>query len=187
MDNKYILALDQGTSSTKSVIFDLTGKIITKATVSIKSLYPHAGFVEQHPIEIYDSVIESIRQCLLNLSKPEEVRKIITAGISNQRETLVLWDERGEPLYNAIVWQCKRSVDICQRLQDKGLNEEVNKKTGLIIDPYFSATKLIWLVENKKRIRGMLKARGHRFILIDLKKLFLILGMGNLIVYLVML
>ena len=94
MENKYILAIDQGTSGTKSVIFDLKGKLITKATVPLKSYYPEPGSVEQDPIEIYESVLESVKKCKKNLGEIIQNWEIICAGISNQRETFVLWDEK---------------------------------------------------------------------------------------------
>jgi glycerol kinase len=167
MDHSFLLAIDQGTSATKSVIFDLHANLITKASVPLKSYFPQPGFVEQNPLEIYDSVIQSVKNCVQSFSDSDDIKNIITAGLSNQRETLILWNERGDPLYNAIVWQCKRSVEICQRLQESGLNNIINSKTGLIIDPYFSATKLTWLCENKKEIRDAVKSGKAYFGTVD--------------------
>lgn len=151
MRDQYLLAVDQGTSGTKAVIFDSAGKIAARGTLELKSFYPEAGFVEQDPFDIYRNVIDSVRLCLNNFSGRTE--DILGCGISNQRETIVLWDHNGEPLANAIVWQCKRSVDICNRLKASNIEDEISARTGLIIDPYFSGTKIIWLYENNETIR----------------------------------
>lgn len=149
----YILAIDQGTSGTKSVVFDKRGKIVRKATTELKSYFPHSGFVEQDPEEIYQNVIDSVRKCISGFAD-----RVTACGISNQRETFLLWDDSGRPLCPAVLWQCKRSIDICHRLKKTGMDEEICKRTGLIVDPYFSGTKLIWLLENnptvQKAIRG---------------------------------
>ncbi len=151
MSGQYILAIDQGTSQTKSVIFDLQGNIVSKASTELKSYYPEARFVEQDPMEIYQNVLDSVKLCLQSF--PDDVKKITACGISNQRETFIVWDRDGNPLYNSIVWQCKRSVNICNYLKKSGIEEEINQRTGLIIDPYFSGTKVIWLYENNEKIR----------------------------------
>lgn len=151
MNTHYILAIDQGTSSTKSVLFDNKGGIISKAVSPLQSYYPEVGFVEQKPLEILESVLDSVKKCIAGFN--ELPGKIETCGISNQRETFLLWDKNGEPLYNAVVWQCKRSVSICSRLKEENIEKTITKKTGLIIDPYFSGTKLIWLYENINSVR----------------------------------
>jgi len=150
MENQYILAIDQGTSGTKAVIFDSRGQIAAKAAEPLKSYFPQPGFVEQDPHEIYQNVLGSLKKCLEEFTGngSGNLADITCCGISNQRETLVLWDDSGEPICNAVVWQCKRSVDICNRLKNSELENEVIGRTGLIIDPYFSGTKLIWLYEN---------------------------------------
>lgn len=154
MNNPLILAIDQGTSGTKAIVFNKAGEILSRGSVPLKSYYPETGFVEQDPEEIYQNVIDSTRACLSEfVAKGGDIKDIMTSGISNQRETLVVWDEKGIPLHNAVVWQCKRSVDICNRLQKEGLEETINQKTGLIIDPYFSGTKMIWLYENNGSVR----------------------------------
>jgi len=152
MKTHYILAIDQGTSSTKSVIFDGKGKIISKAVSPLHSYYPEVGFVEQKPLEIMESVLDSVKKCIKGFKElPGEIE---ACGISNQRETFLLWDKNGDPLYNAVIWQCKRSVSICSRLKkENNLEEIINKKTGLIIDPYFSGTKLLWLYEKNESIK----------------------------------
>jgi glycerol kinase len=145
----YILAIDQGTSSTKTLIFDTQGKAVAKGSEPLQTLYLKDGFVEQDPAGIYQNVLMSVKNCLKDFEKQGFDRSEIKAcGISNQRETFVVWDKNGNPLHNAVVWQCKRSISICERLKSEGFETEVKDKTGLIIDPYFSGTKLLWLFEN---------------------------------------
>jgi glycerol kinase len=155
MSKSYILSIDQGTSGTKAIIFDEFGTVIIKTIEPLKSYYPTPSFVEQDPQEIYESVIKAVKNCIkkFNDSFPEEKHKIVSCGISNQRETFVLWDKNGKPLHNAVVWQCKRSVDVCERLKENNLESNINTSTGLTIDPYFSATKVIWLYENNATVK----------------------------------
>ncbi|MDA3614379.1 FGGY family carbohydrate kinase [Polluticaenibacter yanchengensis] len=154
---QYILSIDQGTSSTKTIIFNEKGKLIAEGSALLKTKYFKNGFVEQDPYEILDNVKQSIKNCIVDFNvKGLRIDEIKCIGISNQRETLVVWDKAGKPLNNAVVWQCKRSVDICNRLKSEGLNELVNQRTGLLIDPYFSATKLMWLKENVVDIKDAL-------------------------------
>jgi len=149
-----ILAIDQGTSSTKTIIFDNKGNVLAKATEPLKTLYLEGGRVEQEPEEIYQNVLASVKNCLENFEQTGgKSNDIKSCGISNQRETFIVWDESGQPLYNAVVWQCKRSIDVCNRLKAEGLEELVKTKTGLIIDPYFSGSKLIWLNENNSQVK----------------------------------
>ncbi len=155
MQQKLILAIDQGTSGTKTVLFDENGKLIVKATVELASSYPKPGFVEQNPEEIYQTVIESVHQCVDQYKQQGgDLNNINTCGISNQRETYLLWDETGNPLHNAVVWQCKRSVEICNRLKTQDVEKEITARTGLIIDPYFSGTKVMWLNENSDIVKS---------------------------------
>ena len=150
----YILAIDQGTSSTKTLIFDAKGNALAKGSVPLKTDYLPNGFVEQDPEGIYQNVLESVKACLNDFeTKGRHIADIKTCGISNQRETFVVWDKNGKPLHNAIVWQCKRSIAICDRLKNEGFENEVKEKTGLIIDPYFSGTKLLWLFENTPSVK----------------------------------
>lgn len=155
MKSAYILAIDQGTSSTKSIIFDQHGQAVARASEPLRSHYGQEGHVEQDPEEIYRNVLMSAAKCLNTFkSNGGDLSRLQTLGISNQRETFVLWDQEGRPLYNAVVWQCKRSVGICERMkQEEGLQETIKKKTGLIIDPYFSGSKLIWLYEQNAKVR----------------------------------
>ena len=167
--SSYIHAIDQGTSSTKEIIFNPKGKLITKVTVPIQSFYPEAGYVEQDPEEIYQSVLNATKTCLQQLEEiySGAIKAIVCCGISNQRETFVLWDKNGTPLHNAVVWQCKRSIEICNKLQQLGLESEINKRTGLKIDPNFSGTKLIWLYENDDKVRTAIDTGKAYFGTID--------------------
>ncbi len=168
MQPSYILSIDQGTSSTKTLIFDEAGKVRARASKPLTSYYAEGGFVEQHPEEIYHSVLQSVEQCLHEFNaKGEPIAAIKVCGISNQRETFVVWDEHGVPLYNAVVWQCKRSIAVCERLAKEGLQKVIKTKTGLIIDPYFSATKLIWLYENVEKVRQAINYGKAYFGTID--------------------
>ncbi len=160
---RYILAIDQGTSSTKSLVFDEAGVAVVKGSEPLYTSYHDNGFVEQDAEEIYQNVLLSVEKCLKQFKeKGLDVNEIEAIGISNQRETFVIWDKNGNPLHPAIVWQCKRSVRICEDLKQEGLSNTVNAKTGLVIDPYFSATKLIWLYQNNPAIQSAIK-NGEAF------------------------
>lgn len=164
----YILSIDQGTSSTKTIIFDEAGKVVAKGVEPLKSYFSEGGFVEQDPHDIYQNVLTSIEKCLKDFNaQGNDTVNIKACGISNQRETFVVWDETGKPLYNAVVWQCKRSVTICERLINENLEEQIKNKTGLIIDPYFSATKLIWLYENIAEVKNVIDDGKAYFGTID--------------------
>lgn len=158
----YILAIDQGTSSTKALAFDESGNVVAKGIAKLGIRYEQ-HFVEQSPEEIYSSVLQAVEACRDDMER-QGIRpnQIAGVGLTNQRETFVLWDAAGELLYNAISWQCKRSSTICDRLKEAGKEDLIKEKTGLPIDPYFSATKLIWLVENVPSIAAEL-ARGNVF------------------------
>ncbi len=169
MSSEFILAVDQGTSGTKAVVFDVGGQIAAKATAPLTSRFPHPGFVEQDPVEIYDSVLAAVKACLKEFgdTTSADLSAIAACGISNQRETFVLWGESGEPLCNAVVWQCKRSVDICDRLKGTELENQIQQRTGLIVDPYFSGTKLLWLCENDPTVAKAIRAGKAFFGTID--------------------
>ena len=167
-EKRYILAIDQGTSSTKSLVFDEAGVAVAKGSEPLHTSYHDNGFVEQDAEEIYQNVLLSVEKCLKQFSeKGFDINSIEAIGISNQRETFVTWDKNGKPLYPAIVWQCKRSVQICEDLKQQGLSNTVNAKTGLVIDPYFSATKLIWLDQNNSTIQSAIKKGDAFFGTID--------------------
>lgn len=163
MSDSYIIAIDQGTSSTKTIIFDAQGNARFKASEPLLTHYLEGNRVEQEPEVIYQNVLASVKKCLDGFrSGGGDLRLIKACGISNQRETFVLWDKAGRPLYNAVVWQCKRSVKVCNRLKSEGLESKLNQRTGLIIDPYFSGTKVIWLYENDAQIREAIN-RGEAY------------------------
>ncbi len=145
MDKKYILSLDQGTSSSRSLLFNKEGNVVDSAQTEFNQFYPKAGWVEHDPIEIWNSQIKTAKE-LINKQNidPSEIGAI---GIANQRETIILWDKNtGEPVYRAIVWQDKRTADLCKKLSKEGWSEYVKKNTGLVIDSYFSATKIHWIL-----------------------------------------
>ena len=174
---QYILAIDQGTSSTKALIFDAKGQVMARASEPLQTQYLADGFVEQDPEGIFDNAMTAVKNCLADFQeKGFELTAIKTCGISNQRETFILWDENGNPLHNAVVWQCKRSVQVCERLSQEGLAESIKEKTGLIIDPYFSGTKLIWLYENKPAIKQVIDEGKAFFGTVDTWLLYKLTG-----------
>jgi len=171
----YILSIDQGTSSTKTIIFNEEGKPIAKGSELLKSYFLEGGLVEQEPEEIYTNVLASVSKCIDAFkANGGNVADIKACGISNQRETFVVWDEDGKPLHNAIVWQCKRSVKICERLKSEGQEAFIKDKTGLIVDPYFSGTKLIWLYENVDKVRKAIDEGRAYFGTIDTWLLYML-------------
>lgn len=151
---KYVLALDQGTTSSRTIAFDKKGRIVSKAQFEFEQIYPNSGWVEHNPYEILDSQLRSLSSALMNGKiNPKEIAAI---GITNQRETTILWDkETGKPVYNAIVWQCRRTAPICEKLKEEGLEDYVKEHTGLLIDAYFSATKIKWILDNVPEARTL--------------------------------
>jgi len=144
---KYILSLDQGTTSSRTVLFDENGIICGISQKETKQIYPKHGWVEQDPIEIYQSQLQTLKDVV----KDNHINhaSIVAIGITNQRETTVVWNKKtGKAIYNAIIWQDKRTSDYCKGLKNQGLEETVKEKTGLVIDSYFSATKIKWILEN---------------------------------------
>ena len=148
------MALDQGTTSSRCIIYDRGGKQISSAQLEFKQYYPQQSWVEHDANEIWSSQMTVAYEAML---KARLTYKDIDAiGITNQRETTIVWNkETGEPIYNAIVWQCRRTADYCESLKARGLDEMFRDKTGLLIDPYFSATKLRWILENVDGAREM--------------------------------
>ncbi|MBS1522416.1 MAG: glycerol kinase GlpK [Bacteroidetes bacterium] len=174
--SSYILAIDQGTSSTKTLIFNEQGEIVAKATEPLAS-YHEQGFAEQVPDEIYSNVLASVSKCIDTFKNGGgDVSAIKVSGISNQRETFIIWDKSGKPLYNAVLWQCKRSITICERLKQRGFEPAIKQKTGLIIDPYFSGTKLIWLYENVDAIKQAIDNEDAYFGTVDTWLLYKLSG-----------
>lgn len=177
MTERLILAIDEGTSGTKAVVFAPDGTIRAKATGSLPSIYPRPNFVEQDGEAILADVLSTCAAALKDLEAAGgSVRSIAAVGISNQRETFLLWDEAGRPLGNAVVWQCKRSVDVCGDLVREGLEEAIRSSTGLIADPYFSGSKVIWLYRNDPSVRSAIDAGKARFGTVDSWLLYRLAG-----------
>ncbi len=166
MSEKFILAIDQGTTTTRAMIFNKAGEIVMKAQEEFEQIYPRPGWVEHNPEEIWETTKSVISVALQNAGLAAE--DLAALGITNQRETTVLWDEKtGDPVYNAIVWQCRRTTDICSELKERGLEEKFQKKTGLLLDPYFSGTKIKWLLDNVETARKKMKEGRLLFGTID--------------------
>ena len=161
---KYIVALDQGTTSSRALLIDENGKLKGIQQKEFKQIYPKQGWVEHDPNEILSTQIQVFEELVGSIS-PED---IISIGITNQRETTVIWDsETGKPLYNAIVWQDKRTSKICDQMKKDGLESYVKENTGLVIDSYFSATKIKWIIDNVEGIKSKIKENKILFGTID--------------------
>lgn len=157
MDKSYILAVDQSTSGTKALVVDRSGAVIARSSVDHRQLYPKAGWVEHDPMEIYHNVKQSAQRALASAGIKAE--RLAALTITNQRETAVLWDRAtGLPVHNAIVWQCQRTADACSAYRTAGYEDMVRTKTGLKLDPYFSAAKWTWMLENVSDARAKLAA-----------------------------
>ncbi len=155
------MAMDQGTTSSRCIIYDRLGRQISVSQREFKQIYPQAGWVEHDPVEILSTQIEVAKEALRKIHAT--AADVDSIGITNQRETTVVWDKNtGKPVYNAIVWQCRRTADFCDELKDEGLTEPYRHKTGLLIDPYFSGTKLRWILENVTGVRE--KAENGRLL-----------------------
>ena len=163
---KFIVAIDQGTTSSRAVLFNIAGKVIFKSQLEFKQYFPQNGWVEHDPEEIW----RTTKKVLLNVIKKSKKFKgrILTIGITNQRETTVLWNRiTGKPVYNAIVWQDRRTADFCNKFKSSKKDYIINKKTGLLIDPYFSATKIKWIIENVTKAKKLLRKKQILFGTID--------------------
>ncbi len=147
MPMSYILSIDQGTSSSRAILFDESFRAVHSSQKEFTQYFPNEGWVEHDPSEIWRSVFDVVEDVLKN--SPADINEIASIGITNQRETTVIWDkETGKEVYPAIVWQDRRTTDFCNSLVDDQLEGMVSKKTGLIIDPYFSASKIKWILDN---------------------------------------
>ncbi|MDM0113044.1 glycerol kinase GlpK [Variovorax sp. J22R133] len=162
----YLLALDQGTSSSRSIVFDREGRIVALAQRELTQIYPQPGWVEHDPMEIWASQLETAREVLFKAKlRSSDIRAI---GITNQRETTVVWNRKtGQPVHHAIVWQDRRAEPMCARLRQEGLTDTIRDKTGLVIDAYFSGTKLRWLLDNVPGARQQAEAGELAFGTID--------------------
>lgn len=150
---KYILAFDQGTTSSRSIVFNHAGEIVTVAQKEFQQIYPKPGWVEHNPMEIWSSQNSTAAEAISRANLPTDA--IAAVGVSNQRETTIVWDRHtGKPVYNAIVWQDRRTADYCGQLKRDGLEAMVSEKTGLRLDPYFAGTKVRWILENVGGVRA---------------------------------
>lgn len=172
---KYILAIDQGTTSSRTIIFDKQGKIVNQSSKEIEMIYIKEDYVEQKANDIWTTVLTSMAECLYHAEiLPEEIESI---GITNQRETTIMWDRRtGNPIYKAIVWQSKQSNYICEDLKEQGYEELFKEKTGLLIDSYFSATKVKWVLDNVPGARDLMNDGNLMFGTVDTWLLYKLTG-----------
>ena len=162
----YLIAIDQGTSSSRAAIFDRRASLISISQEEFTQIYPKSGWVEHNPEDIWNSVV-NVTKDVLSKGKINQ-NDIKAIGITNQRETTLIWDrETGNPIHNAIVWQDRRTTSICKALRDNGLEDIIIKKTGLRLDPYFSATKISWIIENVPGAMDLLKKRRLAFGTVD--------------------
>lgn len=156
-----ILAIDQGTSSTKALLMNAHAQVIREGIADLETSYFANGYVEQEPYAILASVEKAVRACLEGI----DIEQIKSIGISNQRETFVLWNAKGEPVFPAVVWACKRSTQICEDLKEQ--NDWIQAKTGLLIDPYFSGTKVLWILQNHPEIKEQIETGEIYFGTVD--------------------
>lgn len=163
---KYIVALDQGTTSSRAIIFDKEQNIYGIAQKEFTQIYPKEGWVEHNPMEIWSSQYGVLQEVMAKTNiKPSDIAAI---GITNQRETTIVWDRiTGEPIYNAIVWQCRRTAKICEELKEEGLDKYIKENTGLVVDAYFSATKIKWILDNVEGARERAEAGRLLFGTVD--------------------
>ncbi len=163
---KYVLSLDQGTTSTRAIIFAQNGAIVGSAQQEFRQIYPHAGWVEHDPTDIIGSAVGVIAEALIRADIV--IGDLAAIGITNQRETTVVWDKvTGAPVCNAIVWQCRRTADIAERLKSEGLSNFIFDRTGLVPDAYFSATKIKWILDNIPGARERAERGGLLFGTVD--------------------
>lgn len=162
----YILVIDQGTTNSRAIIFDEFGNHLGDGKKELPQVFPKPGWVEQNPEDIWSTVQDAVVSAIKNAGI--DAKDISSIGITNQRETTILWDKiTGKPLYNAIVWQCRRSADICEELKSKGYEDIIRKKTGLLCDAYFSSTKVMWLLRNVPEITSLVKENRVCFGTVD--------------------
>ena len=155
---KFIVSIDQGTTSTRSILFDISGKQIFVSQKEFKQYFPKNGWVEHDPEEIWEKTKKTLKAVILKSKKLKGI--ILTIGITNQRETTLVWDKKtGNCIYNAIVWQDRRTLNYCSLLKKKGLEKVIRSKTGLLLDPYFSSTKIKWIINNIPSAKNLLKKK----------------------------
>ena len=163
---KFIISIDQGTTSSRVILFNTKGKIEFVSQYEFKQYFPKNGWVEHNPNEIWSTTFKALKNVI---NKANKIRgHIISIGITNQRETTILWNKKtGKPIYNAIVWQDRRTQEYCKKLKNKKYENDFRKKTGLFIDPYFSATKVRWILDNVKESKKLLKSNNLLFGTVD--------------------
>lgn len=162
----YILVIDQGTTNSRAIIFDELGNPLGDGKKELPQIFPKPGWVEQNPDDIWRTVQEAVSLAIR--SSEIDVKDISAIGITNQRETTILWDKvTGRPLYNAIVWQCRRSAEICEELKERGFEPIIREKTGLLCDAYFSSTKIMWLLRNHPELKELAKEDRVLFGTVD--------------------
>ncbi|MCI9455963.1 MAG: glycerol kinase GlpK [Oscillospiraceae bacterium] len=166
MTKDYIIALDQGTTSSRAILFNKSQEIMAVSQKEFRQIYPQSGYVEQDPMEIYSSQYGVLMEVVAKSGiSPAQIAAV---GITNQRETTIIWDKNtGEPVYNAIVWQCRRTSSICERLKDEGWEPYIRETTGLVIDAYFSATKIAWILDQIPGARKRAEAGELLFGTVD--------------------
>ena len=163
---KYILALDQGTTSSRTILFDEQMHIVSLAQREFRQIYPQPGWVEHDPFDILSTQTETMREAVAKAGI--DARDIVAAGIANQRETALVWEKHtGRPVCNAIVWQCRRSAELCSQLRADGLEQEIGSRTGLLADAYFSGTKVKWILDNVPGARAQAEAGNLLFGTVD--------------------
>ena len=163
---KFLVAIDQGTTSTRVILFDLEGNIKFSSQFEFNQYFPKNGWVEHNPNEIWLTTLKALKKVIKRASLLKG--KILSIGITNQRETTILWNKKtGKPIYNAIVWQDRRTQEYCKKLKKKNYEKIFRKKTGLFIDPYFSATKIKWILENVRNAKKLLKSNNLLFGTVD--------------------
>mgnify|MGYP001326797577 CR=1 FL=1 len=163
---KFLVAIDQGTTSTRVILFDLEGNIKFTSQFEFNQYFPKNGWVEHNPNESWLTTLKGLKKVVKKVSLRKG--KILSIGITNQRETTILWNKKtGKPIYNAIVWQDRRTQEYCEKLKKKNYEKVFRKKTGLFIDPYFSATKIKWILENVKNAKKLLKSNNLLFGTVD--------------------
>ena len=163
---KFLVAIDQGTTSTRVILFDLAGNIKFTSQLEFNQYFPKNGWVEHNPNEIWLTTLKGLKKVIKKASLLKG--KILSIGITNQRETTIIWNKKtGKAIYNAIVWQDRRTQEYCEKLKKKNYEKVFRKKTGLFIDPYFSATKIKWILENVKNAKKLLKSNNLLFGTVD--------------------
>jgi len=163
---KFIVSIDQGTTSSKVVLYNKNFHVIDTLQKEFKQFFPKNGWVEHDPNEIWKTTLSSLKKVIQKAKKLNG--KILSIGITNQRETTVLWNKKnGKPVYNAIVWQDRRTQEFCKNLKKNDFEKKIRNKTGLFIDPYFSATKIKWILDNVKSSKFLLKSNNLLFGTID--------------------